>query len=350
MINTSSSDRVHDWEVLLKPGVCWFIWDDDGTLVFSSPCERITSIITENMPVESIFPPDIAYLIHEMYRDGSELSLGAGKKIRLTIPGTDLVWPGSISRLSNGRFSLIWAEKEDVKPETEPESGSIQDHIRSERAVRKANEKLNYFNAIVRHDITNLIMGIVGYIDIIDEIVDDEEVRLLLRKSRDLGERIRRVAELTRTYQDLGIRPPGFIEAESSITKILERYEFSEMVTSDVNVTGLFIYVDRMFDAIIYEIVRNSLQYGGKGVHISFSFRKDPEGLVLIIEDSGPGIELDLKERIFSRNYADRRGYGLYLAAEILDITGISIRETGTFGEGARFEMIFPPDTYRFGN
>jgi signal transduction histidine kinase len=326
MINTSSSDRVHDWEVLLKPGVCWFIWDDDGTLVFSSPCERITSIITENMPVESIFPPDIAYLIHEMYRDGSELSLGAGKKIRLTIPGTDLVWPGSISRLSNGRFSLIWAEKEDVKPE--PESGS----------------------AIVRHDITNLIMGIGGYIDIIDEIVDDEEVRLLLRKSRDLGERIRRVAELTRTYQDLGIRPPGFIEAESSITKILERYEFSEMVTSDVNVTGLFIYVDRMFDAIIYEIVRNSLQYGGKGVHISFSFRKDPEGLVLIIEDSGPGIEPDLKERIFSRNYADRRGYGLYLAAEILDITGISIRETGTFGEGARFEMIFPPDTYRFGN
>lgn len=94
MINTSSSDRVHDWEVLLKPGVCWFIWDDDGTLVFSSPCERITSIITENMPVESIFPPDIAYLIHEMYRDGSELSLGAGKKF--VLPFLEQIWYGLV--------------------------------------------------------------------------------------------------------------------------------------------------------------------------------------------------------------------------------------------------------------
>jgi K+-sensing histidine kinase KdpD len=35
-------------------------------------------------------------------------------------------------------------------------------------------------------------------------------------------------------------------------------------------------------------------------------------------------------------------GFGLYLMREILDITGITITETGEPGKGARFEMVVP--------
>ena len=34
--------------------------------------------------------------------------------------------------------------------------------------------------------------------------------------------------------------------------------------------------------------------------------------------------------------------FGLYLMREILAITGITIRETGEPGKGARFEMVVP--------
>ncbi|HOL40801.1 MAG TPA: sensor histidine kinase [Methanospirillum sp.] len=299
------------------------------------------------MDIETVFPPDIAFLLHEIFRDAFDMTPGDTKKILLSIPGSDRIWPGVISRLTSGRFSLIWTKNGNGV--SEPDSCDLSEYIRNERAVRKANEKLNYFNAIVRHDILNLMMGITGYIDIIDEIVDDDEVHLLVRKSRDLSSRIRRIAELTRTYQDLGIRPPAFIEAGPSVRRILDRHEFTGKIRADVQLNGLFIYVDRMFDVVIYELVNNSLQYGGEGVRIRFSCDMIPEGLALIIEDSGPGVHPDQKERIFSRTYADRKGYGLYLASEILDITGITIRETGVYGEGARFELIFPPDTYRFG-
>jgi hypothetical protein len=40
----------------------------------------------------------------------------------------------------------------------------------------------------------------------------------------------------------------------------------------------------------------------------------------------------------------------MFIAREILSITGISIRETGTFGEGARFEIRVPKGAYRFIN
>ena len=38
----------------------------------------------------------------------------------------------------------------------------------------------------------------------------------------------------------------------------------------------------------------------------------------------------------------------MYLSREILSLTGITIRETGTFGEGARFEIRVPKGAYRF--
>ncbi|HPP78622.1 sensor histidine kinase [Methanospirillum sp.] len=352
MEGTTSPDLSHPWEFLLTPGICWFVRAYEDRLEFCLPSDEITSFspslpISECMDIETVFPPDIAFLLHEIFRDAFDMTPGDTKKILLSIPGSDRIWPGVISRLTSGRFSLIWTKNGNGV--SEPDSCDLSEYIRNERAVRKANEKLNYFNAIVRHDILNLMMGITGYIDIIDEIVDDDEVHLLVRKSRDLSSRIRRIAELTRTYQDLGIRPPAFIEAGPSVRRILDRHEFTGKIRADVQLNGLFIYVDRMFDVVIYELVNNSLQYGGEGVRIRFSCDMIPEGLALIIEDSGPGVHPDQKERIFSRTYADRKGYGLYLASEILDITGITIRETGVYGEGARFELIFPPDTYRFG-
>ena len=68
---------------------------------------------------------------------------------------------------------------------------------------------------------------------------------------------------------------------------------------------------------------------GGADVKMRFSYMVNNDGLKLIIEDSGPGISPDLKDIIFSREYTARKGYGLYLASEILDITNITIGKPG---------------------
>ena len=43
-----------------------------------------------------------------------------------------------------------------------------------------------------------------------------------------------------------------------------------------------------------------------------------------------------------------KKGIGLILVREILSITGISIWENGVYGEGIRFEMRIPHESYRF--
>jgi PAS domain S-box-containing protein len=219
--------------------------------------------------------------------------------------------------------------------------------VRAEQAARGANAKLNLLNGIIRHDMMNQITGMIGYLDILSEMVEGEEVQTLIRKEQDIVTRIRRLVDLTRHYQGIGLHMPGFIDVDAVIYKILSRPEFDGKIIGNRFLNGLFVYADRMFEQVFYEMVSNSLVYGGEGVTINFSYINTEEGLIIVMEDSGPGIPNAEKEHIFSRNYQNRRGYGLYLATEILDITGIRIREVGIIGKGARFEIIVPPDGFR---
>jgi signal transduction histidine kinase len=81
---------------------------------------------------------------------------------------------------------------------------------------------------------------------------------------------------------------------------------------------------------------------------ILISCNEDEEGLSLVYEDDGVGIVDDEKEMIFSRGFGKNTGYGLFLIREILSITGFSIHENGTPGNGARFVIRVPQQSYRF--
>jgi len=68
---------------------------------------------------------------------------------------------------------------------------------------------------------------------------------------------------------------------------------------------------------------------------------------MLICEDEGPGIPAAEKENIFHRKFFKHPGFGFFLSLEILAITGLSIKETGEPGKGARFEIVIPNIAYR---
>nr|WP_319540407.1 ATP-binding protein [uncultured Methanospirillum sp.] len=219
--------------------------------------------------------------------------------------------------------------------------------VRAEQAARGANAKLNLLNGIMRHDIMNQLTGLIGYLDILAELVKGEEAELLISKEQNIAARIKYLVDLTRDYQGIGLHPPDFMDVDAVVYKVLSRHEFAGKIRSDRSLSGVFIYVDRMFEQVVFEIVSNSHIYGGEQVTVSFSYEVTGEGLTLIIEDNGPGIAETEKERIFSRTGRDSYGHGLYMATEILDLTGIRFRETGTAGHGARFEILVPRDGYR---
>lgn len=69
---------------------------------------------------------------------------------------------------------------------------------------------------------------------------------------------------------------------------------------------------------------------------------------MITVADNGAGISLEDKQHLFERGFGKNTGLGLFLSWEILSITGISIDETGTPGNGARFEIMVPEGAFRY--
>jgi len=90
---------------------------------------------------------------------------------------------------------------------------------------------------------------------------------------------------------------------------------------------------------VFYNRINNAVRHGGKVTEIRFSCVRAGQDLTIVCEDDGNGIPEGEKEAIFGGTYKRRHGHGLFLVAGIIGITGITIRETGVFGEGARFEV-----------
>lgn len=81
---------------------------------------------------------------------------------------------------------------------------------------------------------------------------------------------------------------------------------------------------------------------------IRFSFHLKEDGYSIIIEDNGPGIQNEDKERIFSRDEALNIMPELTLIREILAVSGFQIRERGVPGQGAKCEITCSEEAIRF--
>jgi PAS domain S-box-containing protein len=263
--------------------------------------------------------------------------------------------PDAESRFMRPDGSVIWiygqsAPMYDAKGKIRGYTGSITDitdRKRIEDAIHLANKKLNLMNDITRHDILNTITGIFGLIDMAVASGNKEELAQLLGQIKEEGRIIQRQITFTRDYQGVGVNAPVWQNMR----------EVAHRATTSVNSAGvailievddLEVFADPLLEKVFYNLADNAIRYGDRLTTIRFFYQVSDNGLTLICEDNGTGVPDEAKRRIFERGVGRNTGMGLFLTREILRITGISIRETGVYGNGARFEMLIPNGTWRF--
>jgi len=150
----------------------------------------------------------------------------------------------------------------------------------------------------------------------------------------------------TKEYQDIGSQSPKWFNLNSVILSAAAGLSLSPIHLS-VDCDQFEIYSDPLLEKVFYTLLENAIRHGKKVTDIDFSCCEQENGLMVIYEDNGEGIPADHKEDIFNQKYFQHTGYGLFLTKTILNITGISIRESGEPGKGARFEILVPKEAYR---
>lgn len=167
-----------------------------------------------------------------------------------------------------------------------------------------------------------------------------------LQKQILITESIQSQIEFTKDYQDLGVRSPTWQDVAECINEVRRRIDLSG-ITFHLNIANLQVFADPLFIKVFYTLMENGIRHGERVSAMCWNSFKEGNEVHLIYEDDGIGV-LDIdKERIFIRGVGSHTGLGLFLSQEILAITGMTIRENGLYGKGARFEIIIPEGVYR---
>lgn len=216
------------------------------------------------------------------------------------------------------------------------------------KELEQATRKLHLLGSITRHDSLNQVTVISAWASVLEESVHDEKGREVLGKMKEAARNLESYLVFTGTYEQIGVKRPEWIEMGAALTTNLFGLDL-QGARFHRGLDGVEVYADPMLPKVFRNLVDNSARHGGTVNNIAFTYEETPEGLLIVYEDDGTGIPPGMKDGIFERKtIAGRRSFGLYLSKEILAITGITIREVGESGKGARFEILVPNGGYRF--
>jgi len=223
----------------------------------------------------------------------------------------------------------------------------ITDRKKAEEALQLARKKLNLLNVITFQDLQSALFSLSSYLELMKTGICDKTSMNYLEKGSVLLTKTASMMNFAKDYQSMGIIPPKWQNVNQVFLFAISHLPPLHMERIMV-VDGLEIYADPLLETAFLNLVGSLQKHGAGATRITLHYEEPGDHLVLILEHNGAGVPAEEKEHFFERGYGDGHGYGLFLAREVLSITGIAINETGTEWEGLRYEMFVPKGIYRF--
>ncbi|PKG32582.1 PAS domain-containing sensor histidine kinase, partial [Methanoregula sp.] len=222
----------------------------------------------------------------------------------------------------------------------------VTEGMKTEDALHQANKKLHLLSSITRHDIKNQLMTLDGYVSLMDKKSPagcEQEIARIRKVSRQISGMI----QFTKDYQQVGIASPVWMDIRALVNDAEKGVsQMAVTVRNDIP-AGTEVYADPLIAKVFFNLVDNAVRHGGSVTTIRFSLAPHDGKSTIVCEDDGTGIAPEMKKKLFQKGFGKNNGFGLFLSREVLDITGITIQETGEPGKGARFEMSIPNESFR---
>ena len=225
--------------------------------------------------------------------------------------------------------------------QTAPADQIIADLKKELEFTRK---KLQIVGSVTRHDVLNQLTAIIGFNELLRMMVQDPKLKNYVEKEKLAIDQIQRQFRYAKDFQNIAVDPPRWQNLRNLASIVSEDCELhgARIV---VDTGDAAILADPLLEKVFQYLFENAFCHGGKATEIRISLvMTGPEGL-LLVENNGTGICGEEKSRIFERGFGSGTGWGLFIAREILAVTGMTITETGDPEHGMRFEITLPPGT-----
>ncbi|HET9424291.1 MAG TPA: ATP-binding protein [Gemmatimonadaceae bacterium] len=239
---------------------------------------------------------------------------------------------------------------------------ALEDSYRKLREVEKMRDDLM---KMIVHDLKTPLTAVLATTEMLRDgdfgPVNDRQTKALSDaegKAEDLLALIEDLLEVWRLEEasiTLDLQPiaPAALFAELQHEWALRFKQEGAQASVDVAEDAPVFEADKpLLMRVLGNLVQNSLTHTGSSVKLSFSAKKDGDGVLLTVADNGPGIPEEYHELIFRKfervknpNIPRTRSSGLGLAfcKLVIDAHGgrIWVRSAGE-GQGSAFHMFLP--------
>ncbi len=318
--------------------------DRDGNLIMASPSwalllgyDSVEECIGKN--IADIFyqhPENRAHFRETVYRQGSV------KDYEVELKKKD----GSSLFVSTN--SHLYYDKTGAIAGIEGIYRDITERRLLETTLKRVNLKLNVLSELTRKGINSQIFVLNSYVGL--ALKNKNEPGLIIKWLDDIGNACRelqKIIDYSKDYQDMGMNPPKWQNVQTTMLLGLSHISIGD-IRHSLETKDLEIFADPLLEKVCQRLFENSFIHGVHVTQVRVWYTITPSGLTLFFEDDGAGIQVEKKDAIFLRaENTPASSNSLVFMREILDITGITIRETGEPGKGARFEMAVPKGSWR---
>jgi K+-sensing histidine kinase KdpD len=143
------------------------------------------------------------------------------------------------------------------------------------------------------------------------------------------------------------MKPPLWQNLRDVIIYAISHLNFSS-IEKVIGLTNLEIFADPLLEKAMVNIIQCAILGEGKTTFVEIHPAVHGGAVVVSITGNNQGFTTEERESLFQHSVGDQKGLGLFLAREILSITGITVTETGQPGSGTRFELLVPDGVWRY--
>ncbi|MDZ7701263.1 MAG: PAS domain S-box protein [Halobacteriales archaeon] len=211
-----------------------------------------------------------------------------------------------------------------------------------EAELERQVERLDEFASIVSHDLRNPLSVARGRVELAMEGLAEGDVAGAVEDLERASTALERMEGLIEDLLSLARYGDAVVDAEAVDLRAVARQCWQTVSTDEAVLdveTRAVIRADRgRLRQLLENLIRNAVQHAGPAVRVRIGDLEDG----FYVEDDGPGIPADDRERVFEHGHstaADGNGFGLSIVQQIAGAHEWAVRAAESEWGGARIEV-----------
>lgn len=210
----------------------------------------------------------------------------------------------------------------------------ISERKKRERELERQNERLDAFASVVSHDLRNPLSVAQGYLDLIKDDYDREEIILIDNALDRMNTLIVELLSLSKSGDTISDTEPTLVDEVARTA--WETVETSD-ATLELSAPKIEIMADETRLQQLFEnLFRNASEHGGQDVTVTIGRMDDG----IYIADDGVGIPQSERDKVLKAGFTnteDGTGVGLHIVSQIAGAHDWEIHITESADGGTRF-------------